>query len=319
MGGERRSRETGLRFAGVAGRAEGRGWLHRAVSRAGYPASALMEALLIGSREDVPADLYENFRKTGSLHILALSGLHVSVLYGFLIAVLGFLRSRGMKLMIATLALLFYQFLAGFMPSLLRATVMICLAGACLLLDRDHEPLNLLALSGAAILIADPFQASSLSFQLSYLALAGILALGPPVQRALEGRLPKVVLTPLAMSLGAQIATFPIVIARFGTWYPSGLLASLILVPLTTALLWAGLGWLVLFLVPWPPLHDLGARAIGLLYASIDSSARVMGRLPGVSIDPRLLVPAVCVSAAAMLGLALFVPRVRRPVLRAAS
>jgi competence protein ComEC len=224
-----------------------------------------------------------------------------------------------MKLVIATLVLLFYQFLAGFMPSLLRATVMICLAGTCILLDRDHEPLNLLALSGAAILLADPFQASSLSFQLSYLALGGILILGPPVHRVLEGRLPKAVLTPLAMSLGAQIATFPIVIARFGTWYPSGLLASLILVPLTTALLWAGLGWLVIFLIPWPQLHDLGARVLGLLYESIEESARVMGLLPGVSIDPRLLVPAVCVSAAAMLGLAVLVPPIRRPALSAAS
>ncbi|MGA2478269.1 MAG: ComEC/Rec2 family competence protein, partial [Spirochaetia bacterium] len=65
-------------FAGRAWavRADVRDWLHRAVARAGYPASALMEALLIGSREDVPAALYDGFRRTGSLHILALSGLH---------------------------------------------------------------------------------------------------------------------------------------------------------------------------------------------------------------------------------------------------
>ncbi|HTP57536.1 MAG TPA: ComEC/Rec2 family competence protein, partial [Spirochaetia bacterium] len=104
-------------------RAEARDWLHRAIARAGYPASALMEALLVGSREDVPPDLSDGFRKTGSLHILALSGLHVSVLYALLLGAVGFLRSKPLKLFIVTVVLVFYQVLAGFMPSLLRATI----------------------------------------------------------------------------------------------------------------------------------------------------------------------------------------------------
>jgi len=265
-------------------RAEAREWLHRAVSEAGYPASALMDALLVGSREDVPAALNEGFQRTGSLHILALSGLHVSVIYGLLSGLLGFLRGRLPKFLAATAVLLFYQFLAGFMPSLLRATAMILAGGIGLLLDRDAEPINLLAISGIGILLADPFQAFSLSFQLSYLALAGILAIGPLVKRPLEGLVPPVLLAPLALSIGAQAATLPLVVARFGVYYPSGLVASLVLVPLTTLFLWCGLAWLPLSAVPWPFLHEAGARVFGALYAAIDGSARLLARLPGVMV-----------------------------------
>jgi competence protein ComEC len=307
-------------FAGGlwAARAAARDWLHRAVARAGYPASALLEALLIGSREDVPASLYDGFKRTGSLHILALSGLHVTVIYGIIGGLLGFLRSRGLKFAVATALLLFYQVLAGFMPSLLRATVMILVGGTALLLDRDAEPINLLALSGIAILMTDPFQAFSLSFQLSFLALGGILALGPLIQRPLQARLPKLIVLTLAMSVGAQIATLPLVIGQFGTYYPSGLIAGLLLVPLTTALLWAGLAWLPISLVPWHGLHDLCAAAFSLLYKVIDWCAWVFGRPPGVAVGAGLAPWVIAASALAMLFLALALPA-RRKAVSAAS
>ena len=265
-----------------AARADVRDWVHGALSGAGYPASALMEALLIGAREDVPDDLHEGFRRTGSLHILALSGLHVGVLYALLLALLGFLRGRALKLVIVTLVLAFYQVLAGFMPSLTRATIMIVIGGAGMLLDRDAEPINLLAVAGIAELLVSPFDAFSLSFQLSYLALGGILMVGPLVQRALQSHVPRFVLLPLAMSVGAQVATFPLVAVRFGIYYPSGLLAGLVLVPLTTVVLWGALAWLVVFAVPWPFLHDLGVQGFSILYRVIAESAAAFGRLPGV-------------------------------------
>ena len=300
-------------------RAHVRTELNRALERTGYPASALLQALLIGSREDVPQRLYEGFRRTGSLHILALSGLHVTVIYGIIAGVLGFMRRAGLKFLLAALVLLFYQFLAGFFPSLLRATVMILVGGASLLLDRDAEPLNLLSISGIAIVCADPFQAFSLSFQLSFLALAGILVLGPLVRRPLEGRIPRFILVPLAMSIGAQIATLPLVAATFGSYYPSGLVASLILVPLTTAFLWAGLAWLPLYLVPWQILHDLCARLFSVLYSAIQWSAEALARLPGITVLPALVPWVVGVSVAVMVLLSGFLPVRRRSARTALS
>jgi competence protein ComEC len=308
--------EEGYASPAWSARAQARLWLHRAVARAGYPASGLLEALLIGGREDVPERLQDGFQRTGSLHILALSGLHVVVIFGVVSGLLSFISRRGLSFLIAAVVLVFYQFLAGLLPSLLRATVMILVGGVAAFLDRDREPVNLLCISGIVILLGDPFQASSLSFQLSFLALAGILAIGPLVQRPLEGRIPRFILMPLAMSIGAQIATLPIVVARFGVYYPSGILAGLVLVPLTTAFLWAGLAWLPLYLVPLPILHDLCARVFSFVYTVIEVSARIMGTIPGLVVGQGALPWTVGIAVAAILGLGIILPS-RRPRLAA--
>jgi competence protein ComEC len=294
-------------------RAECRSWLHRAVSGAGYPASALMEALLVGSREDVPSSLYDGFLRTGSLHILALSGLHVTVIYGIVVGLLLFIRRKWVRFLIAAVVLLFYQFIAGFMPSLLRATVMIIVGGIALLIDRDREPLNALSLAGIVILLIDPFQAFTLSFQLSFLALLGILTVGPLIQRPLSGHVPRFLLMPLAMSVGAQVATLPLVVAQFGAYYPSGLAAGLLLVPLTTGFLWAGLAWLPLSLVSWPALHDLMGRGFDLLYRVTEGCAQIFARLPGVTPSPAAIPWIVGSSILVLVFLGVFLPRRSRP------
>ena len=295
-------------------RAGVREWLHESVSMVGYPSSALLEALLIGSREDVPAELYDGFLRTGSLHILALSGLHVTVIYGICIGLLAFLRRRGLRFVVATLVLLGYQVLAGFMPSLLRATVMIVIGGIAAMLDRDAEPLNLLALSCIVILLIDPWQVFSLSFQLSFLALAGILMIGPLVQRPLEGYVPRFLLLPLAMSVGAQAATLPLIIGQFGVYYPSGIVAGLLLVPLTTAFLWAGLAWVPLSVIPWPFLHGLVSRLFSILYSLVDACAGIFAKLPGVALGEPAKTFAMTATAALVLFLLVALPRQRLPV-----
>jgi competence protein ComEC len=289
-------------------RARCRAWLHRAVSRAGYPASALLDALLIGSREDVPESLYDGFLRTGSLHILALSGLHVTVIYGIVIWLLAFVRRQWIRVLLAMLVLIFYQVLAGFMPSLLRATVMIVIGGVGIALDRDSEPVNLLAISCIVILLMDPFQVFSLSFQLSFLALVGILVIGPLVQGRLEGRVPRFLLLPLAMSVGAQAATLPLLIAQFGAYYPSGLAAGLLLVPLTTAFLWTGLAWLPLSAIPWPALHDACARLFSLFYGTVDACARVFSWIPGITFAGPGKTLAAIFAAGLLLALCMVLP-----------
>jgi competence protein ComEC len=290
-------------------RARIREWLHRAIAAIGYPASALLEALLIGAREDVPADLSEGFRATGSLHVLALSGLHAGIVFAFVAALLRPVRSRLAVYLAGSALLAGYLFVAGLMPSLVRAVVMLTVGGAARLADRDDEPLNLLAISGIVIVAADPFAAATLSFQLSFLALAGILSLGPVLGRPLEGRVPPLLATPLAASAGAQAATLPVVLLSFGVWYPSGIVAALLLVPLVTVFLWLGLAWLVVF-----PLAGrlVGAWAAGLfdvVYRAIAGVTGVLARLPGIAVAPEAAPTWAAVAGAAALALALLAPR----------
>jgi predicted membrane metal-binding protein len=122
------------------------------------------------------------------------------------------------------------------------------------ILDRDTRTLNLLSLAAALILLADPAAAAELSFQLSFIALLGILLLGPQLRRLLTPPLPPFLGSAVAMSLGAQAATTPVLLAAFGAAYPAGALAALPLIPLVTVFLWGGLAALLLSLLPAPAL-----------------------------------------------------------------
>jgi ComEC/Rec2-related protein len=299
-------RSMGYSRALWAGRARLREEAHNALSRLGFPASALLEALLLGSREDIPADLADGFRKTGSLHILALSGLHAGIVYAFIAFLLRALKNRTVKFLLATAVLAFYQFLAGPIPSLVRATLMLVTAGIALLLDRDAEPLNLLSIAGLLILVMGPYQAWSLSFQLSLLAMLGILAVSPLLSRPFQGRLPPALLSPLAMAASAQLATLPIAVLAFGVYYPSGLLAGLALVPLTTILLWIGLLWLVLSPIFGPALQGAAGWAANGVYALVSETARFFSAVPGISVAEDAAPWVAGISALALLAFCIF-------------
>jgi ComEC/Rec2-related protein len=294
-------------FSSLRGRI--RDVVHRAIAGIGYPASALLEALLIGAREDVPADLREAFRATGSLHVLALSGLHAGIVFAFVSAALRPLRSRLAVFLAGSALLVGYLFVAGLMPSLVRAVVMLTVGGAARLADRDDEPLNLLAISGIVIVAADPFAAATLSFQLSFLALAGILSLGPVLGRPLEGRVPPLLAAPLAASAGAQVATLPVVLLSFGAWYPSGIVAALLLVPLVTVFLWLGLAWLVMFPLAGRLIGAWAAVLFDAIYRVIAGVTGVLARLPGIAVGPEAAPAWAAAAGAAALALALLAPR----------
>ncbi len=286
-------------------RARTRESIHRSIGMAGFPASALLEALLVGGREDIPADLVEGFQKTGSTHILALSGLHAAILFGIISLVLRFTSNRAAKYLLGVMALALYQFIAGPLPSLLRATLMLAIGGAALLFDRDGEPVNILALSGIVILVADPFQAYNLSFQLSYIALFGLLAVAPSISRGLAGWIPPALLASVSVSAAAQLATFPVVAGSFGVYYPSGLIASLVLVPLTTVFLWMGLLWLFVSPLIGPLVHQAAAASFNSLYIVISSSADILAGFPGLRIAASIVPWAASGGFAAFLVLCL--------------
>jgi ComEC/Rec2-related protein len=225
----------------LRGRAEVRAAVQERFAALGGPVSALLGALLLGDRAGIPEEERVLFQSSGSLHVLALSGLHVSILFGVAAFLLSWLPDRRWRAALGALLLLPYLFLAGWSPSLGRAVIMLAAAAVGYLLDRDNRPLDLLALASVLILLADPAAAGELSFQLSFLALLGILLLGRPLARLFTPPLPRFCGVPLAVSLGAQAATAPLLLARFGAAYPAGALAALPLLPLVAVFLWGGL------------------------------------------------------------------------------
>jgi ComEC/Rec2-related protein len=282
--------------------------IERRFAAMGQPVAVLLSALLLGNRAGVPETELELFRSSGSLHVLALSGMHVGILYGLVSLLLTFLPDRRWRLSAAALLVLPYLFLTGASPSLLRAVLMLLAAALGLILDRDAVPLDLLALAGAAILLLQPLAAFELSFQLSFLALLGMLLAGSPLNRLLAPVLPPLLSAPLAMSIGAQAATAPLLLARFGAFYPAGALAALALIPLVTGFLWGGLACLALSLLPLP-LLPLLAWPMQAMHKVIIWVLRVFALLPPLRASWRLWywLPVVVIFA----GLLVAAPRRR--------
>ncbi len=247
--------------------------------------AVLAEALLLGRREEIDPVLYERFRRSGSLHLLALSGLHLGILYGFVYLVFRFLRKR-IRTIVASSAMLFYLFLVGWRPSLERATAMLLITAVGFSLDRELQPLNILSLAAALLVIARPYYAFDLSFQLSFLALLGILLAGPYLFRIFQPYLPAFIGWPLAISLGAQIGTAPILLAYFGVLYPVGVPAAVLLIPLVTLFLGAGLVFFLLSAVSFPLISWI-ARVVELVYRCIVLALDLFSRAPALYIHWR--------------------------------
>lgn len=252
------------------------------------PVAALLSALLLGRREELQHSLYQQFRYSGSLHLLALSGLHLGILYFFLSLLLRFVRDRRARGLAASALLLGYVFLVGWRPSLERAVVMLLMASLGYVLDRELHPLNLLCLAASILLVLHPYYAFDLSFQLSFVSLLGILLLGPYLYRLWQPYVPKLIGWPLAISLSAQIGTAPLVLFHFGAVHPVGVAAALVLIPLITLFLGAGLLFVGLSALPIS-INTLFAEALLLLYRSITFFLRIFARLPALHLQWRPL------------------------------
>jgi competence protein ComEC len=243
--------------------------------------AALLQVLLLGRKEALRQPLYDQFRTSGSLHLLALSGLHLGILYFLLSLLLGFVRDRRIRRIVVGALLMGYLYLVGWRPSLERAAVMILIAALGSALDREPRPLNLLGLAAALLLLLRPYYAFELSFQLSFLSLTAVLLLGPYLQCLWQPYLPSVVGWPLAVSLSAQIGTAPLILQSFGALYPIGILAAIVLIPLVTVFMAAGLlFWMCAFLSTI--VSGWLAGLLGALYRLITLSLGLFSRFPAL-------------------------------------
>ena len=202
--------------------------------------AGFLKAILLGDRSDIDPEVKEAFVTTGTVHVLALSGLHVGVLaviFYVFFGLLGFPRRAVVLLTIG--ALVGYMMLTGSSPSVVRATVM---AGVILLgqlLERRTDIYQSLALAALIILMVDPRQLFNAGFQLSFAAVLAIVTIYPRVQpfllklseRSRMAGWGMPVLQLFVVSLAAQIGTLPITAAFFERISVVGILANLVAVP----------------------------------------------------------------------------------------
>jgi competence protein ComEC len=246
-----------------------------------YSWGGLASALLLGVRDTLDGDLAEAYQKAGCPHVLALSGMHLAIVSAtaafFLKRPLGF---RGAAITGAVFIVL-YVLLVGAQPSLIRSAIMYLLGTGALLGTLPRRPLDLLSMSFLVQLIISPGSGDTLSFILSYLALAGILVVGEHIQTVLRGRLPAFLSGPLAASLGAFIATSAVTAASFGILRPVGIPAGLVIVPLTSVFMVGAMAVLALnFFTPFAA-RPLGF-VLGLIYYVLDRLVSLAALVPGI-------------------------------------
>lgn len=192
------------------------------------PQSSLGQALLLGIRSHIPDYLRDSFRSSGTAHLIAISGLHVAILGGIVLSVGAWLfgRRRPTYIIIALSLIWIYALLTGMRPPAFRAAIMFSLFLTALWLGRPRSAISSLALAAAIMVGIDPEVLRDVSFQLSFLAVSGIILLFPIFQRwgsktfdREEGLLTSAVnpiIDSLAMTLAAIIATFPLIAYYFG-------------------------------------------------------------------------------------------------------
>jgi ComEC/Rec2-related protein len=272
-----------------------------ALAEAGGDAGPLLEALVVGVRDDLDDALADDFRRAGCAHILALSGQHVGILAAFVSVSLGFalgpFRARAVACALAAV----YLYVVGPSPSVARAVTMFWLSSAAASVDRPQSRLATLALAFVIAVALSPESAYALSFRLSYLAVAGLAALGPGFELGLRRWAPPPASGALSAGFAALSATAPLSVATFGVLNPFSPLSSAAAGALVAALMWSGLiGAALVALVP--AAAPVVAFACGLPYRALRSLMGLAAGLPSLAAaDPpaRSLLAAVVALAAA--------------------
>ena len=261
----------------------------QAIDRLGFRNSgttALVKALLLGDKSGLSAEVVQNFRKSGASHILALSGLHLGLVYGLISLILRILGNSPPSRIIRSAAsvgfCLFYCIMVGAAPSVSSAMIFVLLREYGKLSRRCTDLRNLLWASFVLHICIAPRDFSGLGFQMSYLAVAGIAYLFPLLKSFYpEGGLKyspmKKIWESAALSISCQASTWPLARLRFGSTPGCFMLTNLICLPLTALVI---PGALILTLMSlaglvWEPSVLLLESMTGLLLRSLEIIALI--------------------------------------------
>ncbi|MFW6137751.1 MAG: ComEC/Rec2 family competence protein [Spirochaetota bacterium] len=258
-----------------------------------YPHCEFANSLFTGNRQDLPRKVQEWFKNSGTMHILAVSGLHVGFLSMFVLLLLGSLRiRRGLSYLLLMGVIIFYMVFIGSSPSVRRASIMGICGIVVFLFDRDRNYVNALAIAFVILWITNPLIIHSPGFLLSFLATFGILFLVPHFYWWIKKKLPAFLAGPVSVTLAAQIYLFPVMMAYFGRFAYVNLAANLPIVPL------AGLSFMLqtAYLIFYPvflPLAKIFAEVNLVVISALIRLAEFFSRVPVLEMQnfPRFLIP----------------------------
>lgn len=237
-----------------------------------------VKGILLGDSSEIPEDTSGNLRDTGLAHLLALSGLHVSIICGALYFVIKRLN-KYLRFGIVAAFLVIYCSVTAFPASLMRASVMTFFGLAAPLFTRRNDMLTSCSAAFLLILLINPYQLFAAGFVLSFSAVLGIALLYRSYKNILSFALPDFLSKPLSTSIAATSGTMPAMTAYFHRMPIYSLITNLIFIPVASLAVTLAFAALVISLVCAPIAAPL-AFVVNMMFDVIIYSVNVIAKLP---------------------------------------
>lgn len=253
---------------------------------------AVLIALVLGDTREIDQDLRQTYAANGALHVLAVSGLHVAIIYGvlafFFKPLQKFPSGKWLSAVLSLVILWAYAFITGLSPSVLRSVVMfsmVLLAGP---MRRQTNIYNTIASSAFLLMVIDPFAIMSVGFQLSYLAVLGIVMLQRPLYLMIQTRnaVSDWLWKATTVTLAAQYTTTILSMYYFGQFPVFFALSNLFVIPLSGLVLIGGL--VLLGLSPFPCIAVYGSRVLAWMTWIMNEALAWVETWPGSVIHVEL-------------------------------
>lgn len=236
---------------------------------------AIIQALLLGQRQEISQEIYSNYSAAGVIHILAVSGLHVGIILLLLNRVLKPLErirfGKVLKTILLFLLLWGFAIMAGLSPSVVRAVSMFSFVAVGMQLNRRTSVLNTLFMSLLVLLLINPYFITQVGFQLSYMAVFSIVLIQPHVYKLYKGnsRIVKYFWGILSVTLAAQIGVLPLSLFYFHHFPGLFFLSNLVILPFLGLIL--GLGILIMILSWFRLLPEVLAEGFGFIISTLNN------------------------------------------------
>ena len=257
-------------------------------------AQALIAAMVLGDKSALTPELRSRFNTTGAAHVLALSGLHLSIIYLLLTRLTLARRRTWLSQGLIILAVWAYALLTGLPTSLIRAATMITVYALFSLRGGRRAPLNVLCFTAIVMLLVDSSALFDIGFQLSFMSMLAILLFVPLMENRvsarwrMEHRIVSWLLTLAMISVAAQIGTAPLIAYYFGRLSPRFLVTNLVVVPLVTLILYSALAAFF-----FPPIATIAVGIAHLMNEALDAiSTWPLASIEGL--HPSVLQVAMC-------------------------
>ena len=269
-------------------------WRHQLLERyhtwgISEDAYGILAAMTLGEKTHIDQQTRETYREVGASHILALSGLHLMIIYSLVTLLVCWPRIRMLSQVLIILSVWAFVLLTGLSPSIVRSASMVTVYGLLSLGYREKMSVNTLAFVAIVMLVINPLALYDFGFQLSFSAVLAIVTINPllygiiPLHILMEHRFLRWIWGLATVSISAQIGTAPLVTYYFGYFSTAFLITNYIVIPLTTLILY--LTPLLLAVCWWPWGVTLMAGILSFLVLTMNQLLRWIAQLPHSSIN----------------------------------